>query len=264
MPLTPLSGPRLDQTCRGNFPGLLETATVVCSLVFPANGKMVGHPEIFVKWSRFKTNLGQTTNFGKSDIAQWWSQACYLNLIDKEEPLYTWTIITEDTDIPSNNCTMYITVHWEQILRRRRWWSHALPTTLVCKPNTLHLTKVLRWPSNLPLAVRIFKTQGPGKNQSNQSQPIFSAARSKVSSNFYLNICNIPYFQPLHCPLQVAFLCLIVPFPLFLVPYPLFLVYCSLSHDCSIVLCSLSYCPIVLCPIVLATLSLYIYIPRYL
>ena len=66
-------------------------------------------------------------------------------------------------------------------------------------------------------------------------------------------MCNIPYFQPLYCPLQVAFLCLIVPFPLFLVPcflslvsYSLFLVYCSLSHDCPIVLC-----PIVLCPIVL-------------
>ena len=93
--------------------------------------------------------------------------------------------------------------------------------------------------------------------------------------------CNIPYFQPLHCPLQVAFPCLIVPYPLFLVfcslfycpivlcPFPivpcsLFLIpHCSIV-PLSFVLCPIVLCPIVLCPIVLATLSLYIYILRYL
>ena len=71
--------------------------------------------------------------------------------------------------------------------------------------------------------------------------------------------CNIPYFQPLHCPLQVAFLCLIVPFPLFLIPcflsivalfLPLFIVPLFFSIvPCFLFLipCSLSFghCPIV-------------------
>ena len=106
------------------------------------------------------------------------------------------------------------------------------------------------------LSGRVHKGHWLGIDEESKGVCVWWPDTKTVSIERNVYYCNISYFQPLHCPLQVAFLCLIVPFPLFLVPfslflvpfslflvpYPLFLVYCSLFH-CPFLIVPLSHCP---------------------